>query len=64
MDHGVTIRIDPINPRGGEQETVRNSGGTYQIVKILVVGAVTETGLQAAMPQTFYTLFAIKEDEA
>jgi hypothetical protein len=50
--------------RGNEQVTVRNRSGSYQIVKILVVGVVTDNGLQAAKPQAFYTLFAVEEAEA
>lgn len=49
--------------RGREAETVRNKAGTYQIVKILVVGVVTPTGLQVTAPAAFYSLFKVEEYE-
>jgi hypothetical protein len=49
--------------RGPKLATARHKGSSYQIAKVLVVGVVTDSGLQAVQPAAYYTLFKIDEIE-
>jgi hypothetical protein len=49
---------------GAEVNTLRNRSGAYRVVRILVLGVVTERGLQAATPTPFYSIEKIDEREA
>lgn len=48
--------------RGHELETVRTSTGAYRIVRILVLGVVTDRGMEAAAPAPFYSIAEIEEE--
>ncbi len=50
--------------RGPAIGTVRNRKAAYRIVRILVVGVLTETGLQAAIPEAFYSIDEVEEQDA
>jgi hypothetical protein len=49
---------------GPDVGTVRKRGGAYQIVRILVVGVMTERGLQTTVPAPFYSISQIEERDA
>lgn len=50
--------------RGEKVSQVRNTKGTYDVVAIIVVGVVTQIGLQHTPPMHQYTLFQVKEEDA
>jgi hypothetical protein len=47
--------------RSAPLATVRTGDATFEIVKVLVLGVVTEKGVEAADPVVFYSLFKIDE---
>jgi hypothetical protein len=47
--------------RGPQLETVRSKDNAFQIVRILVVGVGTPTGVHAVKPVAFFTVFGIRE---
>jgi hypothetical protein len=47
--------------RGRELATARTKDTTFQIVPILVVGVVTEKGIQAVAPARYFSAIAVKE---
>jgi hypothetical protein len=47
--------------RGPEIATARSKGGTYQIVRVIVVGFLTEHGLRAASPAPSFSVEKIDE---
>jgi|ERR1043166_2568506 hypothetical protein len=47
--------------RGRNLATARTKDTTFQIVPILVVGVVTENGVQAVAPARFFSAIEIKE---
>jgi hypothetical protein len=47
--------------RGRELKTARTKDTTFQIVPILVVGVVTEKGIQAVAPARFFSAIEVKE---
>jgi hypothetical protein len=47
--------------RGRELKTARTKDTTFQIVPILVVGVVTEKGIQAVAPARFFSAIQVKE---
>jgi len=47
--------------RGRELATARTKDTTFQIVPILVVGVVTEKGIQAVAPARFFSAIEVKE---
>jgi hypothetical protein len=49
---------------GPDVGTVRNRDGSYQIVRILVLGVLTEQGLQATVPAPFYSIVKLDEQDA
>jgi hypothetical protein len=50
--------------RGRELKTARMKDTTFQIVPILVVGVVTERGIQAVAPARFFSAIQVKEISA
>jgi hypothetical protein len=50
--------------RGANLATLRTKEGTFQIVEILVVGVVTEGGVQAVVPNLQVSLFKVDESRA
>jgi hypothetical protein len=50
--------------RGAKLATVRTSEETFQIVEILVVGVVTQAGVQAVVPNVQVSLFKVEEGRA
>jgi hypothetical protein len=50
--------------RGPEVATARTRTGTFQIIRILVLGVVTQGGIQAAQPAAFYSMTQIEERAA
>ena len=49
---------------GPEVSTARSSGGTFRVVRVLVLGVLTEQGLQASAPAAFYSAAKIDEIQA
>lgn len=49
--------------RGPDLATARTKGSTYRIVKIIILGVVTEDGVEATKPTVYYSLFKIDEIE-
>jgi len=47
--------------RGPEITTATSKTGTFQIVRVLVVGILTEAGFRAAVPAAFFSLEKIDE---
>ena len=47
--------------RGRQLATARNKDTAFQIVPILVLGVVTETGVESVTPAQFFSVFAIEE---
>ena len=50
--------------RGNEVGTTRNRSATFRIVRILVLGLVTDRGLLQAAPQAFFSIVQVDEREA
>lgn len=50
--------------RGGSPVMVRSSHAAFQIVPILVIGIVTEEGVQAVVPAIYFSLFRVDERAA
>lgn len=50
--------------RGNDIVTVRNRTGTYRVIRILVLGVLTEGGMQATVPAPFYSIEAVDERTA
>jgi hypothetical protein len=48
---------------GPEVSTARSTGGTFRIVRVLVLGVLTEQGLQASVPTPFYSAAQVAETE-
>jgi hypothetical protein len=49
---------------GPEVATARSSGGTFRVVRVLVLGVLTEKGMQASAPTPFYSATRVDETEA
>jgi hypothetical protein len=50
---------------GPEVSKARSSGnGTFRVVRVLVLGVLTEQGLQASAPRPFYSAAKVDEAEA
>lgn len=49
--------------RGPDLATARTKGSTYRIAKIIILGVVTEDGVEATKPTVYYSLFKIDEIE-
>jgi hypothetical protein len=47
--------------RGPKVETARNKENAFQIVRILVLGVETPTGLRAVKPSAYFTAFQVLE---
>jgi hypothetical protein len=47
--------------RGPEIETARNKSGAYHIVKVVIVGALTEAGFQAVAPAASFSVESVDE---
>jgi hypothetical protein len=47
--------------RGPQLATARNKDAAFEIVRILVLGVVTEAGVKSVTPAPFFSLFAIDE---
>jgi hypothetical protein len=50
--------------RGPQLARVRNKDATFQIVRILVLGVVTETGVEPVTPAPFFSVIEVEEVEA
>ncbi len=50
--------------RGRQLARVRNKGTTFQIVQILVVGVVTEAGVESVTPAPYFSVVEVEEIEA
>ncbi len=50
--------------RGNDVVTVRNRAGAYRVIRILVLGVLTEGGMQATVPAPFYSIEAVDERTA
>jgi hypothetical protein len=48
---------------GPEVSTARSTSGTFRVVRVLVLGVLTEQGLQAAVPKPFYSAAQVEETE-
>ncbi len=47
--------------RGAQIATVRHDDRAFEIVRILVIGIETESGIRQVRPAAYFSLFAIKE---
>jgi len=47
--------------RGRQLATARNKDTTFQIVPILVLGVVTDSGVESVTPTPFFSVFEIEE---
>jgi hypothetical protein len=47
--------------RGPQIATARTKAGTFNIVRVLVIGVLTETGFKAAVPVAFYSAEPVDE---
>ena len=47
--------------RGPQLATARNKDAAFEIVQILVLGVVTDSGVKSVTPVPFFSLFAIDE---
>jgi hypothetical protein len=47
--------------RGSHLGTARHGDAAFEIVRILVVGIDTESGIQAVRPTAYFSLFGVKE---
>jgi hypothetical protein len=47
--------------RGAQVDTVRHGDNTFEIVRILVVGLSTASGVKPVRPAAYFSLFSIKE---
>jgi hypothetical protein len=47
--------------RGSQVDTVRHGDNTFEIVRILVVGLSTASGVKPVRPAAYFSLFSIKE---
>ena len=50
--------------RGPEIATTRTRTGTYRVIRILVLGVVTKSGIRATVPTAFYAVDQIDERQA
>jgi hypothetical protein len=50
--------------RGPEIATTRNRTGTYRVMRILVLGVVTKSGIRTTTPTAFYSIDQIDERQA
>ena len=50
--------------RGPQLATARNKDAAFEIVQILVLGVVTDSGVKSVTPAPFFSLFAIDEIRA
>jgi hypothetical protein len=53
--------IDAAYLRGAEMGVTRNGDSAFEIVRILVVGIETASGIQAVRPSAYFSLFGVKE---
>ena len=47
--------------RGSQVGTVRHADNTFEIVRILVVGLSTTSGVKPVRPAAYFSLFSVKE---
>lgn len=50
--------------RGREVAMARNGTAAYRVVRILVLGVLTEDGMEAATPEAFYSIEPVDERDA
>jgi hypothetical protein len=50
--------------RGPQLTTARSKAGTYQIVRVLVVGLHTPHGVLMTTPASYFTILKVEEQEA
>jgi hypothetical protein len=53
--------IDAAYLRGAEIGVARNGDSAFEIVRILVVGIDTASGIQMVRPSAYFSLFGVKE---
>jgi hypothetical protein len=53
--------VDVAYLRGAEMGVARNGDSAFEIVRILVVGIDTASGIQAVRPTAYFSLFGVKE---
>lgn len=49
---------------GAKLVTARSKDATFEVVRILIVGIETESGMQAIMPHVFFSLVKVDERDA
>jgi hypothetical protein len=47
--------------RGSNTVTIRTEGETFQIAKIMVIGVLSETGVEDVAPKFYFSIFKIEE---
>jgi hypothetical protein len=53
--------MDVAYMRGAQVDTVRHGDNTFEIVRILVVGLSTASGVKPVRPAAYFSLFTVKE---
>lgn len=64
MDPTACAMVTVVYVRGPEVAVVNETGRTYRIVRILVLGVVTPAGVQPAIPAAFYSIVPVEERAA
>lgn len=64
MDATACAMVTVVYVRGPEVAVVNETGRTYRIVRILVLGVVTPAGVQPAIPAAFYSIVPVEERAA
>jgi hypothetical protein len=49
--------------RGARVSVIGNRYGIFQVVRIVVIGVVTDDQVEDVIPTTFFTLFEMDEDQ-
>jgi hypothetical protein len=58
---GACALVDVAYLRGAEMGVARNGDSAFEIVRILVVGIETASGIQAVRPSAYFSLFGVRE---
>jgi hypothetical protein len=64
MDATACAMVSVVYVRGDEVATVNETGRTFRIVRILVLGVVTPAGVKPAVPSAFYSIVPVDERAA
>ena len=63
-DPTACILTGMVYVRGDQISKARGNGGAFNVLKIMVVGVMTEAGIRAIQPQFYFSVEKIEEIEA